>query len=190
MRGDGGERSTKKKANMHVRPPAMAAACGTRQQPTAFSWRQRRRDSSWVALQLLTDRIAQHDASGLRRDEPLTPLAARMLLELAEFQPTRPFNGGAPILSQEELVATPAPSVVAAEPEAPEVPVKAAKTTCVNADIVACSSGATYKERATYYRGLVVDRACSTLTGTLMTIATLSGALVGLVETRLLTTKA
>ena len=43
------------------------------------------------------------------------------------------------------------------------------------------------------YRALVntaIDHACTTFTGTLMTIATLSGALVGLVETRLLTTKA
>lgn len=98
----------------------------------------------------------------------------------------------------EETEDTPAPSEVATESEAPEIPVKACaaavEPTCGEENGTACDSitcsGSSYQECASYYRGLVLDHARSTLTGTLMTIATLSGALVGLVETRLLTTKA
>jgi hypothetical protein len=64
------------------------------------------RSSAEALLAMLHERINLPDASSLSKSDPLTPLAARMLLELAEEQPTRPYNNGAPILSEEELVAT------------------------------------------------------------------------------------
>ena len=62
-------------------------------------------------LEMLAERIRLPDASHHAAADPLTPLAARLLLELTEHQPMRSHNGGAPILSRSalcELLASPA----------------------------------------------------------------------------------
>ena len=95
---------------MVMRQPS---AC-THRQVTRESWRYEHERSHKCAklsaarakgpIAKLHERIHMQDGAGLTPPDPLSPLAARLLLELAEEQPTRPYNGGAPIISQDELI--------------------------------------------------------------------------------------